>query len=145
MKKILLIAFIFTAQLTFAQEEEGIKKSIQIFFEGLNSKDTLKMQSVCDANIRLQTVNKKKGISKLTTEKTENFYKSVAAIPTDIVIEEKLLEIKIQFDGAMAHVWAPYEFSVNGSFSHRGVNSFQLFKDNGTWKIVYIIDTRRRG
>lgn len=145
MKKILLIAFIFTAQLTFAQEEEGIKKSIQIFFEGLNVRDTLKMQSVCDANIRLQTVNERKGVLKLTTENPENFYKSVAAIPTDLVIEEKLLEIKIQVDGAMAHVWTPYEFSVNGSFSHRGVNSFQLFKDNGTWKIVYIIDTRRRG
>lgn len=144
MKKILLIAFIFTAQLTFAQEEEGIKKSIQIFFEGLHAKDTLKMQSVCDANIRLQTVNERKGISTLKTEGPDTFYKSVAAIPADLVIEEKLLEIKIQIDGAMAHVWTPYEFSVSGSFSHRGVNSFQLFKDNGTWKIVYIIDTRRR-
>lgn len=32
----------------------------------------------------------------------------------------------------------------NGNFSHCGVNSFQLFHDNGQWKIIYLIDTRQR-
>jgi hypothetical protein len=50
----------------------------------------------------------------------------------------------IQIDGAMANAWTSYEFWVNGSFSHCGVNSFQLFKDEGAWKIIYLIDTRRK-
>jgi hypothetical protein len=58
--------------------------------------------------------------------------------------EERLLDYSIQVDGAMAHVWTPYEFYVNNKFSHKGVNAFTLFKDNGLWKIVYLIDTRRR-
>ena len=44
----------------------------------------------------------------------------------------------------MAHVWAPYEFWYNGEFSHCGVNSFQLFKEEDTWKIIYLIDSRRK-
>jgi len=43
----------------------------------------------------------------------------------------------------MANVWMPYEFWFNGNFSHCGVNFFKLFNDNGTWKIIYLIDTRR--
>ena len=38
----------------------------------------------------------------------------------------------------------PYKFYVGEKFSHCGVNSFQLVKIRGEWKIQYIIDTRRR-
>jgi hypothetical protein len=61
-----------------------------------------------------------------------------------MTFQEKLLSYTIQVDGAMAHAWTPYEFYVNGKFSHKGVNAFTLFKDKDTWKIIYIIDTRRK-
>ncbi|MEM0542129.1 hypothetical protein WFZ85_05850 [Flavobacterium sp. j3] len=52
----------------------------------------------------------------------------------------------IQVDGEMAHAWTPYEFYVNGKFSHKGVNAFTLFKDGSLeasgWKIIHIVDTR---
>jgi len=64
--------------------------------------------------------------------------------PRKDIYEERLLSYKVLVDGNMAHVWTPYEFYVNGQLSHCGVNSFQLFNDNGQWKITYIIDTRRR-
>ena len=35
-------------------------------------------------------------------------------------------------------------FGLMDNFSHCGVNSFQLFNDNGQWKIIYLIDTRRK-
>jgi hypothetical protein len=44
----------------------------------------------------------------------------------------------------MAAAWTPYRFYRNGEFSHCGVNSFQLVKMAEGWKIVYIIDTRRK-
>jgi len=58
--------------------------------------------------------------------------------------DERLLDYNIQVDGNMANVWTPYEFWFNGTFSHCGVNSFQLFNDNGNWKIIYLMDTRRK-
>ena len=67
----------------------------------------------------------------------------MARIPQTMKIEEKILTYKIQVDGTMANVWAPYEFYANGKLSHTGVNSFQLFKDEGIWKIIYLVDTRR--
>jgi hypothetical protein len=70
--------------------------------------------------------------------------KSIARIPKDKKFEEKLLGFNIQVDGNMANAWTPYEFWYEGEFSHCGVNSFQLIKDDGEWKIIYLVDTRRK-
>ena len=40
--------------------------------------------------------------------------------------------------------WTPYSFFLNDTFSHCGVNNFQLLKKEGEWKIIYLIDTRRK-
>jgi hypothetical protein len=114
------------------------------FFEGMHSRDTIKIKSVCNAPLLLQSVSSKNGKTVLQNESGADFYKSIAAIPADMKIEERLLDYKIQYDGAMAHVWTPYEFYINGKLSHKGVNFFQLYNDNGIWKITYIIDTRRK-
>ena len=37
--------------------------------------------------------------------------------------------------GAMALVWAPYEFGINGQTSHCGVDVFSLARFDGTWKV----------
>jgi hypothetical protein len=50
----------------------------------------------------------------------------------------------IRIDASLAIVWAPYEFYYKGKYSHKGVDSFQLVRVNGVWKIQYLIDTRRK-
>lgn len=143
MKKALLLSTLFLVQILTAQDTE-VKKSIDVFFEGMHSSDTLKIKSVCTDTMILQSISEGKKGTKLNTESVSEFYKSIATLPNGMKIEERLLDYKIQTDGAMAHVWTPYEFYINGKLSHKGVNSFQLFKDNGTWKIIYIVDTRRK-
>lgn len=68
----------------------------------------------------------------------------MATIPADMQFEERILSYNIQVDGTMAHAWTPYEFYINGKFSHKGVNAFTLFKTAEGWKIVHLIDTRRK-
>jgi len=143
MKKLTLCLFLFISSFLNAQEAD-IKQSITTFFEGMHSADTLKIKSVTSNNLLLQSINEGKSGTKLFTEQTSEFYKSIAVIPQTMKIEERLLDYKIQIDGAMAHVWTPYEFYINGKLNHEGVNSFQLFKENGIWKIIYIVDTRRK-
>ncbi|WP_417291156.1 nuclear transport factor 2 family protein [Corallibacter sp.] len=125
--------------------ETQVKNSVDTFFEGFHKGDTLLMKSVLANKVITQTVTKnKEGKTLLGTESMQDFLKVIGARPANQKWKEKLLDYKIQVDGNMAHVWTPYEFWFNDSFSHCGVNSFQLFNDNGTWKIIYLIDTRRR-
>lgn len=143
MKNTLVVFTLLLTQMLIAQEAD-VKKSINTFFEGMHSADTLKIKSVCNDTMLLQSVSEGKGRTKLVTEKASEFFRSISEIPAGMKIEERLLDYKIQIDGAMAHAWTPYEFYIDGKLSHKGVNSFQLFNDNGVWKIIYIVDTRRK-
>jgi hypothetical protein len=143
MKKAILLVMLCFAFAANAQQAE-IRRSVEVFFEGLNSKDTAKIQSVCSRGMVLQSVNEGPKGGELSTITADDFFGSIASIPPALSIEERIVSYDIKVDGSMAHVWAPYEFYTDGKLSHRGVDSFQMFKDNGTWKIVYIIDTRRK-
>ncbi len=36
----------------------------------------------------------------------------------------------------IALFWAPYDFHIDGDFSHCGIDSFQLLRSEGRWKIA---------
>ena len=139
-----VLFFLLLGLCSNAQKKE-VQKNIEIFFEGFHHKDTLKIKSVCADKMILQSISDSavKG-NKLSTENVKDFYKSIATIPSSMKFQEKILSYTIQIDGAMAHVWAPYEFYLNDKLSHSGVNIFTLFKEKDSWKIIYLIDTRRK-
>jgi nitrate/TMAO reductase-like tetraheme cytochrome c subunit len=141
-KSFLIICLIVTT--SFQAQNQEIQKVIETFFEGFHAKDTVKMKSVCSDKIILQSIMENAKEAKLSDESAKEFYNSIATIPSDFKFEEKILSYSIQVDGTMAHVWTPYEFYINDKFSHSGVNAFTLFKENGIWKIIYCIDTRRK-
>jgi hypothetical protein len=69
---------------------------------------------------------------------------AISSIQPTQKLFEKLLSYDIKIDGNLASVWTPYEFFYNDNFSHCGANSFQLFNNNGTWEIIFLVDMRRR-
>jgi len=144
MRQVFILLFFGLSIGVFAQEEKAIKQSISVFFEGLQTSDTLKIQSVCHKEMKLQSITEKNTVGGLSYQSNSDFYKSVAAIPKNLKIEERLLSYNIQIDGTMANIWTPYEFYINEKLSHIGVNSFTLLLENNIWKIVHIIDTRRK-
>ena len=125
-------------------QEMAVRKTIETFFEAFHAKDSLQMKSVCHQDLLLQSILEGAKGTKLVTEDPKDFYKAITSFPKDLKFEERLLEYKIQSDGAMAHAWTPYMFLINGKVVHTGVNSFTLLLENGQWKIVHIIDTRRK-
>ena len=120
-----------------------MQQTIETFFEGFHQRDSLKIKSVCADKLILQFILEEKKGTKLNTDSPSEFYKSIGTIPAEMQFHEKILSYSIQVEGSMAHAWTPYEFYSNGKLSHSGVNSFTFFKENDTWKIIYLIDTRR--
>jgi hypothetical protein len=144
MRVYFVLLFIFLGFHSNAQKQE-VQKCIETFFEGFHQMDSIKMKLVCSDKIILQSIseNPLKG-NKLSDETAKEFYKSIASIPASMKFQEKILSYNIQIDGSMAHVWALYEFYLNDKLSHTGVNTFTLFKEKDSWKIIYLIDTRRK-
>lgn len=148
MKKPILFLFVLLALHINAQDQdkEAVQMTVEAFFDGFHKQDTSLINKTISKDVILQTIGKnREGNTRMRTEKFEDLIQSILSIPDTIAFQEKLLSFNIQVDGAMANAWTPYEFWINNSFSHCGVNSFQLFKDDEAgWRIVYLIDTRRR-
>ena len=147
MKQLILIFLMIMGLSLNAQnsDEEAVKATVIEFFEAFHKQDTVALKAMVTDNIILQSVSKnKEGKTVLRQDDFNKFIKSIASIPKDNTFEEKLLDFSIQVDGNMANAWTPYEFWYNGNFSHCGVNSFQLINEDGKWKIIYLVDTRRR-
>lgn len=124
--------------------EDSVKAAVNILFEGMKSANADMVKAAFADSAILQTIG---------TGKTGNNFIRNEAIGefADFVGKQKVgaADERIQFetikiDGPLAIVWTPYKFYFNGQFSHCGVNSFQLVRLNGQWKIQYIIDTRRK-
>lgn len=125
-------------------EEKKVKKVIQTFFEALHTGNSILMETTLHKDIKIQTTgNSKEGISFLKTDSREKLLKSVANKNPDHTYLEKLISFTIKIDDNLASIWTLYEFYFNGKFSHCGANSFQLFKENDTWKIIYLVDSRK--
>ncbi len=148
MNKIVLVALLFSmvqisAQTTVEQEVEEV---IKTFFEGFHKADTLLMKQTMGDRLVFQTAFKNKEQKDiLKQDDVSGFIKAIGSgRPVQEKWEERISSYTIKVDGNMANAWTEYEFWLDGKFSHCGVNSFQLFHDNGAWKIIYLIDTRRR-
>jgi hypothetical protein len=144
MKNYVVILFLLLGLYCNAQKQE-VQKCIESFFEGFHQRDSTKIKLVCADKMILQSISESaiKG-NKLSNESAKEFYKSIASIPVNLRFQEKILSYNIQVDGTMAHAWTPYEFYINDKLSHTGVNAFTLFKEKDSWKIIYLIDTRRK-
>ncbi|WP_026934105.1 hypothetical protein [Christiangramia echinicola] len=148
MKRIFFIAFLLINMTAFAQTEKTTntpKKLVVDFFEAFHAQDTIKLKSFALDGIKMQSVSMDaEGNTKLNSDDYSKFLKSIASIPADASFEEKLHEFRVEENGLLATVTTPYSFYFNENFSHCGVNSFQLVKFNGEWKITSLIDTRTK-
>jgi hypothetical protein len=125
-------------------EETAIKKTINQLFSAMRDRDTMQLRDAFAATAVLQTIGKtKEGTIQVRTESIDGFIKSVGT-PGKELLDERIEFGTILIDGPLATAWTPYRFYLGSQFSHCGVNSFQLVKLNGNWKIQYIIDTRRK-
>ena len=128
-----------------SSEEEKLKEVVDTFFEGFHARDSTIMKSAFHEDPVVQTIAKtKEGETKLVNEELEKVLKGIVSIPLETTFKEVLHDYVIKIDGDMANAWTPYSFYLNDAFSHCGVNSFQMLRQNGEWKVIYLIDTRRR-
>ncbi|WP_250436918.1 nuclear transport factor 2 family protein [Hanstruepera flava] len=147
MTRILLLVAIIISSTAIGQTDEtkNVQAAIDTFFEGFHKGDTVLMKTVMMGKFPTQsTYRNKEGKDIIQTGDSNDLLQAIAKRTADQKWDERLLDYVIKVDGNMASAWTPYEFWFNGNFSHCGVNSFQLFHDNGQWKIVYLIDSRRR-
>jgi hypothetical protein len=125
-------------------ETDAVKKCINTLFDGMRKGDSTMLKSVFAKDMILQSIGTgKDGKAVLSNESGDAFAKAVGTPHTGIY-DERITFNDVKIDGALASVWAPYKFYLVDKFSHCGVDVFELMKTDTGWKIIYIVDTRRK-
>jgi hypothetical protein len=141
---VLLTTLVFSFTLNAQSTEDSVKAVVNTLFAGMKNADAALLKSAFAESAVLQTISRsKEGKIIVATENIDEFASFVGKLKKDSA-DERIQFETIKIDGPLAAVWTPYNFYLNGKFSHCGVNSFQLVRFDGVWKIQYIIDTRRR-
>jgi len=124
-----------------ASAEDSVKTAVNLLFTGMKTSDAAMIErSFADSAI-LQTITGPQG--GVLNEKVTDFSAVISKMaPGDA--DERIQFDVIRIDGPLAIVWAPYEFYYKGKYSHKGIDSFQLVRVKGVWKIQYLVDTRRK-
>jgi hypothetical protein len=140
----LLICLAFCNCIQAQSADDSVRSAVNQLFTAMKDADSaLLVSSFADSAI-LQTIIEKNGKVVVKTEAVGDFAAQVAKMEKNILDERIKFDV-VRIDGALAMVWAPYQFYYKGKFSHCGTDSFQLVRINGKWKIQYLIDTRRTG
>lgn len=147
MKKTVLFLFLLIAGFYSVQAqttEDSVKASVNALFEAMKTGDANALKNCFTDSAILQTIGtNKSGNNFIRNEQVATFAESVSKLPKGAA-DERISFETIRIDGPLAIVWTPYKFYFNGQFSHCGVNSFHLVRLNGSWKIHFLIDTRRK-
>jgi len=141
---ILIIVFGNFFSLNAQTTEDSVKSAVNFLFKGMITADPQLLRSCFADSAILQTiVTNNEGQTMVRNEAVQGFVDFVSSQKKGAADERIEFEM-IKIDGPLASVWTPYKFYFEGKFRHCGVNSFQLVRINGHWKIQYLIDTRRR-
>ena len=147
MRRIVLMLFIVLSTVAYSKAqsaEDSVKAAVNRLFDGMIKSDpSLLKASFADSAILQSIGTNKEGKVVIRNENVDDFAVSIGKLEKGSA-DERIEFGTIRIDGPLAIVWAPYKFYYKGKFSHCGVDSFQLVRVNGEWKIQYLIDTRRK-
>lgn len=146
-RSMLLILFMaFATTSAFAQTpEEEVRAVIDRLFDGMRAGDSTMVRSVFHPTMAMGTTftHRDTGAPTFQEGSADRFAEAVGT-PHDEVWDERIWDVQIHVRDNLASAWMDYAFYAGDTFSHCGVNSFQLFRSAEGWKIIYLVDTRQR-
>ncbi len=122
-----------------SSDEDQIKAVILKTFSAMKAVDTVALKSCFTTNALLN-------VSQIRPEGTivrevpiSKFVQSVLSRKQGDMDERVLSWGPILIDHEIATAWVPYEFYLNGKFSHKGVDVFLLVKTGNEFKIQTLL------
>lgn len=142
---LLLIGTMFSVQAQ-STEVANVTETVNKLFSAMYTNDTTLFKSVFAEKVTMARVLRNKE-GKPVLQQNEgigSFVKAIAKPNPRGALTEEMWNIKVEIDGDLAQFWCDYAFYIGNTFSHCGVDAFQLHKTTDGWKIFHLADTFRK-
>lgn len=144
----LFLCFLLSPLLALAQqttsEEDQIKAIILKTFSAMKSVDSVALKSCFTPTALLQISQVRPEGNIIRDVSAAKFIQNVMSRKPGEMDERVLSWGPILVDKEMAMAWVPYEFYLNGKFTHKGVDVFLFHKSQNEFKIQTLMYTMQR-
>lgn len=124
-----------SADLERTTEEAAALKTVQRFFDTMTSKDVAGASAVLDPEGSFVSVRWSDDGQRVVRRRSNRAYLDGLAAEKRILLE-RMWDSDVQVHGPIATVRTPYDFYIDGVFSHCGIDMFQLLQAEGGWIIT---------
>lgn len=116
-------------------DERAVLAAVQGFFDTMTSRDSAGAARVLDVagdfvSVRLND----SGEQSVRRADNTGYFATLFTRKEQYV--ERMWDSEVRVHGAIAMVWTPYDFHIDGKFSHCGVDIFNLVKRESGWMIT---------
>lgn len=129
---VVLASVNITAQETHP-EHDAVMAVVDQFFEALNTDNQVLMASISIDGSHNYSIREKADSSFELRSRQQN---NSELAPNPAKYTERYWNETVLVNGHMAVFWAPYDFYIDGEFSHCGVDVFDLINLDGQWKLA---------
>lgn len=114
-------------------EHDAVMAVVDQFFEALNTDNQALMASISIDGSHNYSIREKADSSFELRSRQQN---NSELTPNAAKYTERYWDEVVLVNDLMAVFWAPYDFYIDGEFSHCGVDVFDLIKLDGQWKLA---------
>ena len=130
-----------------AQDPPGDRAAVlavvKRLFDGMRAGDSAAVRATFHPQALLASTVAKEGAATVRIDTVDAFVRAVGT-PHAEVWDERIRNPRVELDGPLASVWVEYSFYLGNKFLHCGIDAFQIARDGDAWRIVALMDTRRR-
>ncbi|HTK40631.1 MAG TPA: nuclear transport factor 2 family protein [Gemmatimonadales bacterium] len=128
---------------TPSADRTAVLAVVQRLFDGMRAGDSSAVRSTFHSQALLASAANRDGKAVVRIDTVDAFVRAVGTPHTERW-DERVRNTRVELDGPLASVWADYSFYAGEKFSHCGVDAFQIARDGDAWRIVALMDTRRK-
>ena len=123
-------------------EAEQVRETVTRFFDAMRAGDGDGLASLFHPDATMKSVSVVDGQARVNHAEVARFTSQVGA-PRTQLWDERISNLEVRVDGPFATAWMDYSFYADETFSHCGVNTFELLRSEEGWLVLGITDTRR--
>ena len=117
-----------------SSEKDAVLKTVQTFFDTMTAKDVEGARAILQPQGRFHAMRMRDGKPDVRAFSNEEYFADLQA--SKQTMRERIWNPEVRINGLIATVWAPYDFWIDGKFSHCGIDAFDLIKTEDGWKIA---------
>ena len=130
------------AQATTAADSTAVVAAAQRLFDAMATRDTAAARALLLPGSQFIALRSNGQATAPRQQADSAFVRSLASGSQRLL--ERMWSPTVHVRGPLAVVWAPYDFHIDGKFSHCGVDTFSLVRTAAGWQvsgIAYTVET----